>query len=370
MRGAQGTFLLGALLALVAGGVDAEPLWIPGVVFLLLGAGTSAWVALGARGLRVTRTVDRRTVIEEEPVVVSLRVRAGALPLPTGVVDDPLLPAPAPLAAGRRRTDLQITARYARRGRKVLNAPRVVVRDPFGLAVREVAAATPDDELLVLPRVLPVQATAADGDEGGLAPRTAREHIAAEIDLDGLRPHRDGAPASRIVWPVWARTGELVERRLRAETDTRPLVVLDPRGAAAPEDLDAAVRATASLAVHFARGGGCALLLPGTRRPVTLEPSLAAWPRAHVRLALVADGGTAPLLQGLAARRGPLVYVAARVLQRPPRALGGASGGLRLLVVPGRLPGRRAAFDVAGCHGYALGGTVVRRSASTPGVVR
>lgn len=368
MRGARATFALGLLLALTAGTFDAEPLWIPGVAFLVLSAGAAMWVAVGARGLRVVRTVDRRTVSEEDVVVVELTVRAvGGLALPTGLVDDPLLDAPAPLAAGRRRTTLRINARFARRGRKVLAPPRVVVRDPFGLATREVVARAPAEEVLVLPRVEPVVATTSADEDGGLAPRAGRPHMAAEIELDGLRPYRPGAPASRIAWQVWARSGELVERRLRADSDTRPMVVLDPRGAAQEEDLDAAVRATASLAVALARAGGCALLLPGDRRPVDLDPSLSGWDRAHVKLALLGTERpvAAPHTAGLSARRGAIVYVSARVLGRPPRGLSSASGGARLLVVPGELRGRRPQFTVAGCAGYELGDRTRRPAAGS-----
>ena len=146
-----------------------------------------------------------------------------------------------------------------------------------------------------------------------------------------------------------------MERRLRAESDTRPLVLLDPRGAAVDEDLDAAVRAAASLTVHLARAGGCALLLPGERRPVILEPTMGGWPHAHARLALV-DGAMRPSLGALAGRRGPVLYVAARRVHRSPRALANAPGGGRILVVPGELAGRRPSFSVAGCHGYELSG--------------
>ncbi|HWH94992.1 MAG TPA: hypothetical protein VNT03_14115, partial [Baekduia sp.] len=59
-------------------------------------------------------------------------------------------------------------------------------------------------------------------------------------------------------------------------------------------------------------------------------------------------------LAGLATRRGPIVYVAARRLTRPPRALAHAPGGGRVLVVPDEIAGRRAAFAVAGCLGYEL----------------
>jgi uncharacterized protein (DUF58 family) len=356
------TAALGAVLLLCAGLLDAEPLYVPGVAFLLLSAVAAAWVAGGRRGLQLTRTVGARRVVEDEPVTVTLRV-ASARPLPTGAVLDPLLAVPAPLAAGRRVTRVRIQVRFARRGRKVLAAPRVAVRDPFGLLTRMVRGIDlPPDEVLVLPRLEPVRTAGSGDDPAGTLLRPRRSSVAAEVELDGLRQHRPGTPASRIFWPSLAKGGELLERRLRADSDTRPLVVLDPRGAG-EADLDAAVRAVASLAVHLAREGGCALLIPGDRRPAALDPSLLGWPHLHARLALV-DGATPPALGGVAARRGPIVYVAARRLTRPPRALAHAPGGGRLLVVPGTLPGRHAAFTVAGCTGYEL--TEARRLAGVP----
>jgi uncharacterized protein (DUF58 family) len=210
---------------------------------------------------------------------------------------------------------------------------------------------------------MPVEAAPGSGDGDRLGLRRGRPWVAAEIELDGLRPHRVGAPASRIVWGAYARTGDLIERRLRADTDTRPLVVLDPRAPARPEDLDDAVRAAASLTVHLARIGGCALLLPGDRRPAGLEPNLAGWDLLHVRLALV-ESHTPPSLSALHSRRGPVLYVAARRGARPPRALAAAPGGGRLLVVPGSLAGRSATFTVAGCSGYELSAHRVRLEAS------
>jgi uncharacterized protein (DUF58 family) len=344
---------LGLLLILCAGLLDAEPLYVPGTALLAVALGAAAWVMAGARGLRVTRTVGRRRALEEEAVPVEIRVTSPR-PLPTGGVLDPLLPAPAPLAAGRRLTRVRIEVRFARRGRKLLAPPRVAVRDPFGLMVRIVRGLAPaTDEVLVLPRIEPVQAPGAGGEGSGSLQLGRRSSVAAEIELDGLRQAREGTSASRMYWPSLAKGGELLERRLRADSDTRPLVVLDPRAAASEEDLDAAVRAAASLAVHLAHAGGCALLIPGDRRPVALDHGLVGWPHLHARLALV-DGNTPPPVSGLAARRGPIVYVAARRLTRPPRALAHAPGGGRVLVVPAPIAGRRAAFTVAECVGYEL----------------
>jgi uncharacterized protein (DUF58 family) len=175
---------------------------------------------------------------------------------------------------------------------------------------------------------------------------------AAAIEIDGLREHQPGSPASRIHWPSVARGGEMMEKRLRPEMDSRPLIVLDSRGPASAESLDAAVRAAASLCLHLARHGGCALLLPGERRPSAIESDLAAWHPAHVRLALVEAGGM-PIASAALGRSGPVIYVASRLPRGMPRPLREASGG-RVLVVPVSLPGLPATFEVAGCRGYVL----------------
>lgn len=361
MRPAATTALLGVLLIAAAALFDAEPLYVPGVGFLALVALSIAWVLLGAQGLKVTRAVGARRVVEDQPVPVAISLTAGPLGLPTGVLDEPLLPAPAPLPAGRSGARVHINARFSRRGRKEITGTRAVVRDPFGLAERTVPG-PPAAEVLVLPRIEPVAVVTADGDADALGTRRGRPFVAAEVDLDGVRPHRPGTPASRIYWPAVARGAEMMERRLRSDSDTRPLIVLDPRVPARGEDLDAAVRAGAARCVHLAPPGGCAVLLPGDRRPIGLEATLAGWPHVHARLALV-TAQAAPALGGVAARRGPVIYVAARVLRRPPRALAHAPGGGRLLVVPGRLAGRRAAFTVAGCAGYELSASAARAHA-------
>jgi uncharacterized protein (DUF58 family) len=357
------TAALGAVLVVCAGLLDAEPLYVAGAAFLALAVGAAVWVVIGARGVRVTRTVGVTRAMEEQAVPVEIVVRSPR-PLPTGGVIDALLPSPAPLATGRRMTRVRIDVRFGRRGRKVLAPPRVAVRDPFGLMVRIARGpGIAPDEVLILPRIEPVQAPGGGSDGSGALTLGRRTSVAAEIELDGVRMAREGTPASRIYWPSVAKGGELLERRLRADSDTRPLVVLDPRGASSEDDLDAAVRAAASLAVHLAGAGGCALLIPGDRRPAGLDPGLVGWPHVHARLALV-DGDAAPPLSGLAARRGPIVYVAARRLTRPPRALAHAPGGGRVLVVPGPIANRRPAFTVAECIGYEL--SEARRAEAGP----
>jgi uncharacterized protein (DUF58 family) len=294
--------------------------------------------------------------MEGEPLRAHLHVRGGALGLAGATLEDPLLgePRALPMAGGAAR--LRVDARFGRRGRRELAVPALVIGDPLGLVTLRREATAPPASVLVLPRIEPVEAAgAAGGDGSGLGARRWGSG-AAEVELDGLRPMQPGAAASRIHWPALARGAGLLERRLLPEADTRPVVVLDPRHPAGTDALDAAVRATASLAVYLARRGGCAVLLPRDRRATPLERDLRGWAPLHVRLALLeADG--APALAALRGRRGPVLLVVARTPERAPQALAASPSRVRILVVPGRLAGRRVAFTVGGCAGYELSRT-------------
>jgi len=354
LRRALATATLAFAFGLAAALVDAEPLWVPAATLGLLAAGSAAWVRLGARGVRVTRSLGVRRVMEDEPVTILVEVRAGRIGLPPSQIADPLMPDPVALRGGTRGGRVRIEARFARRGRRVLSLPRVVVSDPLGLATREVSARPSPlaDELLVLPRIEPVVAAPGGGDATRIT-RRGMPALGIEIELDGIRPLREGTPAARMYWPAIARGAEPQERFLAAASESRPVLVLDPRGAATEEALDAAVRATASLARALAQAGGCSVLLPGDRRPVELGETLAGWAHMHARLAVIGSG-SGPALASLAQRRGPVVFVSARMRAAMPTALGPAHGATRIVVVPGTLAERRPTFAVAGCNGYTL----------------
>jgi uncharacterized protein (DUF58 family) len=355
MRGAVFAAVLGLGLAVLGGLFDAEPLFVGGVAFAVLGVVSGVWVWLAARGAWVERELAVHRVVENEPFDVRLRARA-ALPVPGGELVEPLLTGPVPLRAGRRETRIRVHARFARRGLRRLDAPRLEVHDPLRLAVKAARGGAGTEEVLVLPRIEPVEVR-SEPDASGSGRSLAALAGMAEVEMDGLRAYRPGTPASRIHWAPLARGAGLLERRLRPDGDGRPLVVLDPRGGSA-DDLDAAVRAAASLCHALASGGGCGLLLPGERRAARVERDLRAWPAAWARLALV-ENTAPPPLAGLASRIGPIFFVAAAPPARIPRALQSAPG-LRVLVVPTELPGRQEVLTVAGCHGYALARTGAR----------
>jgi uncharacterized protein (DUF58 family) len=357
---AAATAGLGVVLALVGAAFASPSLVVPGVALAGLALAAVAWTELAARGAAVIAHPGPARIVEGDMYPLRVELRRGALPPPGGEFDDPLLDAPVAVGPVRPRR-LNVDLRMARRGRHAVGGGTWTIRDPLGLHSRQVAG-PPAGELLVLPRIEPVEAAAlgvagmgsgaiSSGEEGA---SSIREATAVEFDVDGLRPYRDGSPASRIHWPAVARSGEMYERRLVAGAEAVPLIVLDAEHPDDEASLDRAVRAAASLCVHLAPATGCALLLPGHRTPAALDQRLRAWPTLHAHLAVVAAG--APTMSpGRVARRGSVFWVTGGA---PDRAVGLARsfGPGPHYVVTARDPRHgRVAFRVAGCSAMPLG---------------
>jgi uncharacterized protein (DUF58 family) len=337
-------------------------MYIPGITFLVLGVGFAVWVTLASAGARLEREPGPATVEEESPWPLRIVVSTGVVPLPGGEVVEPLVKKPLQLAQlpagrdGKRRVRVEI--RFTRRGRRRIEPARLVIRDPLGLAAREIETGSDQRDVLVLPRiepVLPVEGGGAPGiqgrghegrDEGG-----GGRAPAPDMELDVLRPYRPGAPATRIHWPTLARTGELMERRFVADPRARPLVVVDSHDPVGERELDAAMRAAASLAYHLARGGGCAVLFPGDRRPTQLRPDLRSFAEVHARLALLEPADVHPAVSTRPGSSGPIVWVtASRAIPSLPARMGGG-----WIVAPHPVAvGAAAEFRVGGCIGQRL----------------
>ena len=308
------------------------------------------------------------------------RSAAGCCGLPGGEVLDPLAGGPVPLSAplsliaGGARRSVRIVARFARRGRARSSRRRSWSAIRSGSPRRCAPAAGPAQEVLVLPRTEPVRwtrrgarrrARAASGGGRRRAARGGRRRRAAART-------GPGTPASRIHWPALARGAGLLERRLRADGDTRPLVVLDARGARPAEQLDAAVRAAASLALALARARR--LRAAAARRPAAaaIEPDLARLagrarpagagrgrprrPRARAR-----PGGRRR--RGLLRRRAAARAAAGRARRRRRTRP-------RVLVVPAALPRRapaRAALRRSPAAGSGCAAPAARRRGGAAG---
>lgn len=378
----------GGVLIVIGFAFDASPLLVVASALAATGLAAPAWVWVTARSASVRRVIAEGPVTEDQPVQARIEVRRGLLGLPAAELVDPFvhgrLGVTGPLSAvlGERTARLSVTTRFPRRGLLTLAATALIVSDPLDLARVRVVSSAPAQQLLVLPRTEPVRWL---GDRRGrrVAPADGRSpsDALAAVDLDGLRPYRPGTSASRIHWPAVARGAGLIERRLQADGDARPLVVLDARTApdGDPALLDAAVRAAASLVLELARGGGCGLLLSGERRPTMIDRALVNWPAAHARLALVQGGPglRPPVLGAGAGRSGPLVYVTAEPMARLATMLGGRTRGLIVLVAPTATldpsppapaavrTASTALFEVAGCRGIVLGSA--RRPAAATG---
>jgi uncharacterized protein (DUF58 family) len=218
--------LCGLVLGLVSLVFDAAPLFVPAVGLIALSAGIPAWLWLAARGASTRRHLPAERVIEDEPVDATIEVRRGMLGLPGAQVVDPFTGSRFELsgelspAKGDRTTSVRVTSRFARRGLHRLPPPALTVRDPLELARVEAISAVGHQRPFVLPHRAGALAGSGVTRRRWLPDGHRREALAA-VDLDGLRPYRhpgEPHPLARV------RAG-LIERRLAADGDARPLVV-------------------------------------------------------------------------------------------------------------------------------------------------
>ena len=366
MAGAATVLRLGAALA-IAGILLASPvLLLPGAAILLAVGGCAAWVRLSAIGVQVRRGGMPAQVSEGERFDVVIDGVSGWLPLICRVEDE-ILGEPIRLRVLRPRSAfaVRLDGSVGRRGRHTLPAPALRFGDPLGIAEARIVMGRPGS-ILVLPRVEPLAGPA--GSDGpavgrrsmGLGERTGggERESPADPELDGVRPYRPGTKATRIYWPSLARGSELAERHLVAAGDAAPLIVLDPSAAAAEDDLDRAVRASASLMAHLARLGGCELLIAGTRRRLAVGRDPRAWFSALAALAVVERSDGVPRL-GNGDLRAAVIWVGASPSPQLPAGL--ARG---FVVAPAPLAGRPVSFTVAGCYGHPIAGSAAGRIAA------
>ena len=330
MARAFGALALGIASALAAPVFDTGSLTCPAWRCCCLAGGALVWVGLAARGAGDrprAGPADRRG---GRPYPLRFERRTPACcPPPGGELLSRCSAGRVPLAGRCRRASCGSTCSFERRGRRVLEPAGVhhpATRSAW--SARAVRGRSAGDELLVLPRIEPVTAAGGSGAAGTGSParraeprRRARGAAAVRrrADLDGLRPYREGTPA--VADPLAGRgaqrrdAGAPADRRLRLGAAGGPRRQQPAVGGGARRR-----RARGRVAVR-APGpprAGCAMLLPGDRRPTTLQADLAGWPALHARLALVGAAAQRPPL-ARARRAGAVIWVSA-ASPDPPRA--------------------------------------------------
>lgn len=142
--------------------------------------------------------------------------------------------------------DLQWTP--VRRGQITLDDLRLALPDPLGLFQRCRRVACPSQQLLILPRILPLPTAIlpgkiglAEGDDGSSG------HTGSSTDFLALRDYRAGDPKRSIHWASWARLGRPVVREYEDTRTPTIAVILETRIASGGElDFEAAVTIAAS----------------------------------------------------------------------------------------------------------------------------
>lgn len=329
---ALGLGLVGLVAIVAALGFGTPALRVVGVGLVALGFGAILAVELVARGLRVSRSLDRDVLHAGEPLAMTMRlsgpaVGSGALHLldwslmsglPRGVVE-------RRGATSRRSGQLvqTMTASSLPRGRHRLGMPSVSLGDPFGL-VRVRRATRAEQSVLVLPRVVPVRVPFWEG-RGARRPGDFAGAIRGRFELDGVRDYEPGDPLSLIHWGQTARRGSLQTKELHGDAGHfgGVVLVLDTLEGADPADVEVAVSAAASLAeACVVRGAPVGLAHRGDP-PVDITPELDA--ATVIRALAMADAnGSEPVSQAVraASRDTDGSHLIVAVAAQPDRALG------------------------------------------------
>ena len=281
--------------------LDQSALTRVGVLILTLPLITAWVVGRNRYRLALVRTVTPQLVAAGQPARVTLALSNEGR-TPNGVL---MLEDQVPYVLGTRprfvvegispgwRQTVSYQVRSDVRGHFEVGPMSVRVSDPFGLVElgRTFRTTVP---LTVTPRTVPLPQIPLGGAWTGSGDNRPRAFATGSAEDVTVREYRRGDDLRRVHWRSSARVGELMVRREEQPWQSRATLFLDNRvrahrGQGIASSLEAAVSATASIAVHLSRRGFAVRLVTATGE----DPS-SAW---HLR---EADLNTGPLLEALA----------------------------------------------------------------------
>jgi len=231
------------------------------LTLLLFIFGARLWSRLSVRNLRVRMSINRKRVFPGEGVRLSINAENRKI-LPVWL--RLRVPLPHALRADKepvefvreqgllwyQRLSLTEELLAQRRGIYQLDSPQLATGDLMGLYPRMMPGGGEPLELIVYPRLLPLQPFAPIrrqlfGSPGG------RSSVVDPIYLLGTREYQPGRPSRYMHWTASARLNRLQERVFEPSRQAKVLFLLDvaPFAAAgATQHFEQAVEALASLA--------------------------------------------------------------------------------------------------------------------------
>jgi uncharacterized protein (DUF58 family) len=295
-------FLAAGVTAIVcAVGMGQQQLTRVGVLVAVLPLLAAVLIGRSRYRLSLVRTVSPQLITAGSPATVSLALTNEGR-TPSGVL---MLEDHVPYVLGTRprfvlegigngwRREVSYQIRSDVRGQFEIGPMTVRVSDPFGLVElgRSFHTTVP---ITVIPRTVPLPHVPLTGAWTGSGDNRPRAFAAGSAEDVTVRDYRQGDDLRRVHWRSSARTGELMVRREEQPWQSRATLFLDNRarchrGQGVASSLEAAVSATASIAVHLSQRGFMVRLVTALGD----DPST-SW---HFR-----DAGlnTGPLLESLA----------------------------------------------------------------------
>lgn len=295
-------FLAAGITAIVCAVVlGQQQLTRVGVLVAVLPLLAAALIGRSRYRLSLVRTVSPQLMTAGSPARVTLALtNEGRTPSGLLMLEDHV-----PYVLGTRprfvlegigngwRREVTYQIRSDVRGRFDIGPMTVRVSDPFGLVElgRSFRTTVP---ITVIPRTVPLPQVPLGGAWTGSGDNRPRAFASGSAEDVTVREYRHGDDLRRVHWRSSARTGELMVRREEQPWQSRATLFLDNRsrahrGQGIASSLEAAVSATASIAVHLSQRGFTVRLVTATGD----DPGT-AW---HYR---DAELNTGPLLESLA----------------------------------------------------------------------
>jgi uncharacterized protein (DUF58 family) len=281
--------------------LGARPIYVVAIGLLCAVVAASVWVRALARPATLSRRLPEGQRIDGDDIEVELDVTVEGLLAPGAVAVGERIARLGEQAIELRRDGDRYRGRYVLRdvprGRYPVEAARVAIEDPFGIARREVALGTPT-ALLVYPRLVELAAVFTDSGRRLTDGKRILLRRPSGFDLHSVREHVRGESLRRVHWPSTARRARLMVKELEDAPRDESLVVLDAQAGAVVGEgrhttFEVAVRAAGSLArAQVARGRRVGLQLNDAQRTYQAVQSLEGdWSRALELLACAEPDG-------------------------------------------------------------------------------